>query len=244
MKRANKALVVLLFYFALSSTSPAYPQERVSLGATSGNLKILYDALEPAYREAGFLPEWHELPGARLFADLQSGRLDALVVGSGSMAEQFKASYTAIGFGGTALGYSRLYMYTRASDASRYSPDPKTWSGLTIGEIVDVGPSASFGFPKNVEGVTILTAPTYESLVRMLDSRRFDFIVSTQGGIEQDLLKTGLSGRIIRGKDTLLTVDYWHLVNTRFASRIPDLIKAIEARKPQIDEAINKLLNR
>lgn len=236
--------VALGALIACAASFSAVAQTPIVLGATSSNLKILFDALEPAYREAGFAPEWRELPGARLLADLKSAKLDVLIAGSGSMAKQFGDTYTPVGIGGDALGYSRVFMYYRAEDAGKYSADPNTWAGLTVGEIVNVGPSCTFGFPKNVEGVTIVTAPTYETLIRMLYSCRFDFIVSTQGGIEQDLLDTGYSSKIIRGSEPLLNVDYWHMVNGRFAERLPALIRAINKRKPQIDEAIEQLLNR
>lgn len=244
MKRNTVLFACVASLYIASAGIPLSAQEPIVLGATSSNLKILYDALAPAYREAGFEPEWRELPGARLMAEIQTGHLDVLLVGSGSMAKQFSDRYIPLGFGSGALGYSRVYMYLCTGDTEKFLPDPKTWAGLSIGEIVDVGPSATFGFPKNVEGVTIVTAPTYETLVRMLSSRRFDFIVSTQGSIEQELRDTGLSDKIVRGSEPLLTVDYWHLVNGRYAERLPALKKAIEARKPQIEAAIERLLNR
>lgn len=89
-KSAMGALIVLL---ASIVCLPA--QETVKLGATSSNLKILFDALAPAYREAGFEPELLELPGSRLLAEVQSGRLDAMVVANRKLADQLSAGYTA-----------------------------------------------------------------------------------------------------------------------------------------------------
>lgn len=229
---------------ALSVCVSLSAQETVKLGATSNNLRILYDALAPAYREAGLTPEWLELPGARLAAEAQAGNLDAMVVASGSLSKQLSAGYAAIGFGAGALGYSRLYMYVRAEDVGKYKPDPATWSGISIGEIAEVGPSAAFGFPKNVPGVKIVTAPTYESVIKMLASGRFDFMVNPQGGIEQFVIDLGLKGKIVRVDEPLLTIDYWHLVNNRYADKIPALKKAIERHHVEIDAAVARLLNR
>jgi len=78
----------------------------------------------------------------------------------------------------------------------------------------------------------------------MLDSGRFSFIVATRGGIEQDLKDAGLDAHIRRLPEPLLAVDYWHLVNRRYVDRLPALKKAIEARKPEIEAAIERLLNR
>lgn len=219
-------------------------QETVKLGATSNNLRILYDALAPAYREAGLDTEWLELPGVRLAAEAQSGNLDAMVVANGSLAKQLSAGYTAIGIGKEALGYSRLYMYVRTEDVGKYKSDPATWSGLSIGEIAEVGPSAAYGFPKSVPGVKIITAPTYESVIKMLASGRFDFMVNPQGGIEQFVIDLGLKGKIVRIDEPLLTIDYWHLVSNRYADKIPALKKAIDNHQAGIDAAVAKLLNR
>ncbi|MBB6479963.1 ABC transporter substrate-binding protein [Spirochaeta isovalerica] len=235
---------IWLAIIVISALNYLSAQQPVKLGATSSNLKILFDALAPAYREAGFEPELLELPGSRLLAEVQSGRLDAMIVANTKLADQLAAGYTAIGFRDGALGYSRLYMYIRAEDAGKYKPDPSTWKGLSIGEIANVGPSASFGFPASVPGVRIVTAPTYENVINMLAWGRFDFMVNPLGGIEQLLVDLDLCDKIIRIDEPLLTIEYWHLVNNRYADKIPRLKMNFEAHRPEIVEAIEKLLNR
>ncbi len=234
----------MIIPFCLLSCALVFGQEKVVLGATSTNLKLLYDALAPAYKDVGLEAEWKEFPGSRLLAEVQAGTLDAMVAASGTMVKQFSDNYIGIGYGNDALGYSRLYMYVRAADKDKYKPDPKTWAGLSIGEIADVGPSPTFGFPKNVNGVKIVTAPTYESVLRMLDSGRTDFVVSTRGGVEKLIQDLGLKDRIVRIDTPLLTVDYWHLVNKKYMDKIPALKQAIERHRQQIDEAVDKLVNR
>lgn len=238
----RKFPMTLCLLIMLSGLLPA--QEAVQLGATSNNLKVLYDALAIAYRDAGLKTEWLELPGSRLLAEVQSGHLDAMVVANRKVADQLSEGYTAIGIGNGALGYSRLYMYVRAGDVGKYKPDPSTWRGLTIGEIANVGPSASFGFPGNVPGVEIVTVPTYENVIRMLVFGRFDFTVNTRGGIEQLIIDLGYKDSIVRIDEPLLTIEYWHLINNRFADRIPELKKSIDMHGSEINDAIVQLLNK
>jgi hypothetical protein len=214
------------------------------LVSTSVGLKPLFDALVPAYAEVGIRAVYEELPASRLNLEAQAGTADAIIAVSEGFQKSLADHYLALGKGREPLGVSNFCQYVRKEDVGTYSSDPKAWSGRSIGVIASVGPDLTDALLRNVTKVELVTAPTYASLVRMLDGHRFDFFISTQGAVEPDIAEAGLTDHIVRVAKPLVTVRYYHALNKKFGALAGGLAEAILRHHQEIDAAVNALINR
>jgi len=216
----------------------------ITLASTSIGLKPLFDALVPVYAEIGLRAVYVELPAGRLNKDATDGLIDAVIAVSEGFQKTLSANYLAIGLGKDPLGASNLCMYVRKGDEGKYQADPLSWKGLTVGVIVSVGPTMTDAYLKNVAGITVMTAPTYPSLAKMLDGGRFDFFLSTQGAVEPDIAELQLKDRIVRLDKVLMSLRYYHALNKRFQAKAAELSVAMLRHRTEIDRAVNDLINK
>jgi hypothetical protein len=218
--------------------------DSITLVSTSVGLKPLFEALVPVYAEVGLRAVYEELPASRLNVAAQTGEADAIIAVSEGFQKALVDHYLALGKGKDPLGVSNLCQYLRKEDVGKFLPDPKTWGGRTVGVIASVGPNLTDAYMKNVSGVSLMTAPSYSSLVKMLDGYRFDFFLSTQGAVEPEIEAAGLTDHIVRVPKPLLTVRYYHALNRRFEALAPALSEAILKHQKEIDAAVDALVNR